>query len=381
MGSFRRFSCALLACAGLAACEPPPEVTSMDASPPHDSGFPWEDAAPQFDGRPPSDGASNVDAGSDTGPAVDGGPGVDGGVPLPYTIVVLPDTQYYSSNYPGFFDAQTAWIVGQHAAGNVAFVLHEGDIVDDDVPLQWTRANQSLHMLDGVVPYVLSAGNHDYCCGGWPTDRTMTMINAYFPVSGFSGRPSFLGTFEPDRIENNAHLLDVPGGAGKWLVISVEFGPRNAVLAWANDLAMRYADTPAIVLTHAYLYDDDTRYDHVARPSQQWNPHSYPLGANGGDANDGEEMWQKLVLGNSNIHFVLSGHVLNSGVGRLSSTRPDGTVVHQILANYQNYDQGGDAYLRLLRFFPADRTVHVQTYSPSLDLFMRDERNDFTLAY
>ena len=376
MGLSSRLACVPLACLALAACEPPPGAV------PADGGFPWEDASPRTDGGPARDaGGGDGGSASDAGPAVDAGPGIDGGSPLPYTIVVLPDTQYYSSTYPGFFDAQTAWIVAQHAAGNVAFVLHEGDIVDDDVAGQWMHATQSLHMLDGVVPYVLSAGNHDYCCGGWPTDRTMTMINGYFPVTSFSGRPSFLGTFEADRIENNASLLDVPGGGGRWLVISVEFGPRNAVLAWANDLAMRYADTPAIVLTHAYMYDDDTRYDHIARPSQQWNPHSYPIGANGGDANDGEEMWQKLVLGNSNIRFVLSGHVLNTGVGRLSSTRPDGTVVHQILANYQNYDQGGDAYLRLMRFFPADRTVHVQTYSPALDLFMKDERNDFTLAY
>ena len=133
---------------------------------------------------------------------------------LPYSIVVLPDTQYYSSNYPDFFDAQTAWIVSEHAAGNVAFVLHEGDIVDDDVATQWSRAYNSLHMLDGVVPYVLSAGNHDYCCGGWPGDRTMTMINAYFPVATFASRPSFKGTFETDRIENSFHLLDVPAAAG-----------------------------------------------------------------------------------------------------------------------------------------------------------------------
>ena len=134
-------------------------------------------------------------------------------MPLPYSVVVLPDTQYYASDFPEFFDAQTAWIVGEHATGNVAFVLHEGDIVDDDVAPQWMRAYHSLHALDGVVPYVLSAGNHDYCCAGWPSDRT-TKINDYFPVSTFSGRPSFKGTFEDNRIENSAHLFDVPGGGG-----------------------------------------------------------------------------------------------------------------------------------------------------------------------
>jgi hypothetical protein len=368
MGLFDRSAWVVAACLALSACEQPPDAVARDA------GFPWEDAAPRFDA-----GATDGAGGDAGGPGTDAG--ADGATsPLPYSIVVLPDTQYYSSNFPDLFDAQTAWIVAEHAAGNVAFVLHEGDIVDDDTTTQWMRAYHSIHALDGVVPYVLSAGNHDYCCGGWPTDRTMTMINGYFPVSSFADRPSFKGTFEADRIENSAHLLDVPGGSGHWLVLSLEFGPRNAVLAWADGIVKQYADTPAIVLTHAYLYDDDTRYDHVARPAQQWNPHSYPIGANGGDANDGEEMWQKLVLGNSNIKFVLSGHVLNSGVGRLSSTRPDGTVVHQILANYQNYDSGGDAYLRVLRFFPEQRTVHVQTFSPVFSS-MTDDRNDFTLTY
>ena len=158
MGLFRRFACASGACLALVACEQPPDQVATDA------GFPWAD------GGPPTDGGS----GSDTGPAGDGG--TDGNVGLPYTVVVLPDTQIYAANPPltQYFDAQMAWIVAEHAAGNIAFVLHEGDIVDDDVPAQWMRASNSLHMLDGVVPYVLSAGNHDYCCGGWPTNRGST---------------------------------------------------------------------------------------------------------------------------------------------------------------------------------------------------------------
>src|SRR6188768_859084 len=206
---FRRLACAPVACLafvcfGATACEQPPEVTPLDAG--ARDAFPWEDAAPQ------RDVGGSADAAADVGPA-DGGPQDGGAVPLPYSIVVLPDTQYYASDFPAFFDAQTAWIVGEHATGNIAFVLHEGDIVDDDVAPQWMRATHSLHMLDGVVPYVLSAGNHDYCCGGWPTDRSSTMINAYFPVAIFQTSPSFKETFEPDHIENSAHLFDVPGGA------------------------------------------------------------------------------------------------------------------------------------------------------------------------
>ena len=101
-----------------------------------------------------------------------------------------------------------------------------------------------------------------------------------------------------------------------------------------------------------------------------------------GTVNDGEQMWQKLVRPNSNIRFVLSGHVLNDGVGRLTSTRDDGTVVHQILADYQVYgNTGGDGYLRVMQFFPADRFVHVRTYSPYLNAFLSNDDNDFILDY
>ena len=257
---------------------------------------------------------------------------------------------------------------GEHAAGNIAFVLHEGDIVDDDVAAQWTRAYNSLHMLDGVVPYVLVGGQPRLLRRRLAQRTAQHDDQQLLPGVDLPAEPVVQGDVRagPDR-EQRTRCSIVPGGAGQWLVIALEFGPRDTVLAWADGIVKRYADTPAMVVTHAYLYDDDHRYDRVAHPDQRWNPHNYPIGDDHrtpGAANDGEEIWQKLVLGNSNIRFVLSGHVLNTGVGRLTSTRADGTVVHQILANYQNYNNGGDGYLRLLRFFPAQRTVHVRPTRP-----------------
>ena len=153
------------------------------------------------------------------------------------------------------------------------------------------------------------------------------------------------------------------------------------MLDWANEIARQYASTPAMLVTHAYLYDDDTRYDHTKGSDQYWNPHSYPIDKAPGGVNDGEEIWQKLVLGNSNIRFVFCGHVVDRGVGRLTSVRPDGTTVHQVLANYQMLPLGGEGYLRVMQFFPTLGTVHVQTYSPSRDTLKTDPDNDFFLAY
>ena len=73
-----------------------------------------------------------------------------------FTLVALPDTQYYSAAHPEIFDAQTRWIAAHEADHHIAAVVHEGDIVDADEPWQWARAFESLHRLDDVVPYLLS---------------------------------------------------------------------------------------------------------------------------------------------------------------------------------------------------------------------------------
>lgn len=314
--------------------------------------------------------ASGCDASFREGSAVDN----DGS----FTIVVLPDTQYYAADHPDILDAQAQWIVRYRDAERIALVVHEGDIVDADESRQWETAARSLHQLDSVVPYVLSVGNHDYRRQGTRIGRDSS-INQYFPATELTSDPSAGGTFEPGHLENSFHLLATP--AGPWLILSLEFGPRDAVLAWANAVITRYAGVPSIMVTHAYLYSDDTRYDHIARPDQKWNPHAYLADEHPGDVNDGEEMWRKLVAKNHNLRFVLCGHDLSDGVGRLSTVRPDGSVVHQLLANYQTGALGGDGFLRLMRFAPEARKVTVRTYSPFTNQFKIDSDNEFTLDY
>jgi hypothetical protein len=295
-----------------------------------------------------------------------------------FTIVALPDTQYYAASHPEILEAQARWIVRRQAADRIAAVIHEGDLVDADEPRQWQAAAGSLHTLDGVVPYVLSAGNHDYRRRGAVISR-QSAIDDYFPPAGFATTGWFKGTFEPGRIENSFAIVDTPGGP--WLILSLEFGARDAVLAWADRIAQRHAALPAIVVTHAYLTSDGSRFDHLGRPDQLWNPHAYLAADEPGGVNDGEEIWRKLVARNANILFVLCGHDLADGVGQLTSVRADGSKVHQLLANYQTGALGGEGFLRVMRFFPAERRVAIRTYSPYADRFKTDPDNDFTLTY
>ena len=337
-----------------------------------------EDAAAPDDSTAPDDAAL-----ADSQMTTDGDPAA------PYSVVVLPDTQFYAMSWPDIFDDQTSWIVDQRDEMGISFVVHVGDIVDADVPAQWMSADHSLSMLDGHVPYALAVGNHDY--SGKIADR-MGMAAQFFPVSRLATSPTFGGTFEDGHIENSYSLM--PAGGGRWLVITLEFAPRDEAVAWADGILKRFADVPAMIVTHAYLYVGNTRYDHNG-PHQSYSVYDYVnamAGQPGTTVNDGEDVWQKLVAPNPNVKFVFSGHVVGDGqslgyaTARLTSTRPDGSRVHQLLANYQYClggpcaeVHGGNGFLRVLRFSPAENLVHVQTYSPYLRQFLTDDGNQFDL--
>src|ERR1041385_2161380 len=42
-----------------------------------------------------------------------------------FTVVVLPDTQYYASAHPEILEAQAQWIVRRRTSDRIAFVVHE----------------------------------------------------------------------------------------------------------------------------------------------------------------------------------------------------------------------------------------------------------------
>jgi hypothetical protein len=86
--------------------------------------------------------------------------------PDSFVLALLPDTQYYSLLYPGVFVAQTAFIARNARRFNIPYVLHLGDIVDTNSPDEWRLAREAMALLDGVVPYALATGNHDYGPGG-----------------------------------------------------------------------------------------------------------------------------------------------------------------------------------------------------------------------
>ncbi|OHB68553.1 MAG: hypothetical protein A2V70_17005 [Planctomycetes bacterium RBG_13_63_9] len=118
----------------------------------------------------------------------------------PYsTVVMLPDTQYYSEDDPSglkdIFMDQTQWVANQIndledppeplEELNIAFLTHIGDVVNTgNNDTQWENADAAMATLDGDVPslpYGVLAGNHDFDCTGTSPNSSRTTRCASAP--------------------------------------------------------------------------------------------------------------------------------------------------------------------------------------------------------
>jgi hypothetical protein len=263
-----------------------------------------------------------------------------------FTIIAMPDTQFYSESYPAIFTSQTQWIVDNKEARNIVFVTHEGDIVNQNTTTQWVRANQSLSMLDGVVPYGMGPGNHDQ-----PT----TMYNQYFPFTRYQTQEWYGGHYQ--NLNDNNYQLFSSGGID-FVIVHLEFCPPAGAITWADSVYKLHLDRIGIMTTHGYLNESAQRTVHGCADTQY--------------------LWDGLAVPNPNLHFMLSGHVHDE------SRRVDianGHPVFQMLADYQGRANGGEGWLRILRLVPAESRIYVQTYSPWLNRFETDANSEFTLDF
>jgi predicted esterase len=94
----------------------------------------------------------------------------------------------------------------------------------------------------------------------------------------------------------------------------------------------------------------------------------------------GDGIWQKFVAPNADrVFLVLCGHM--HAENRRSDT-VNGHIVYQLLADFQEgYPNGGNGWLRILDFRPAEDKIYVKTYSPYVDQYQTDGNSQFTLDY
>ena len=323
--------------------------------------------------------------------------------PDSWTLILLPDPQSYMKfgRNQGIFELMTGWIEENISTLNIEMVLCTGDLVEQNELLvtdningnkpsreQWLAISKAFEKLDGKVPYILAAGNHDF--GYKNIENRKSNYNDYFPAHrnllnsellrevtyNFDGLPT---------LENSAFEFISPHNR-KFLFLNLEFAPRHKVIDWANDVVRKeaYKDHTLTVLTHSYL---NAKNEHIEKES-------YPIV----DRNYGLAIWKNLVQPSSNIQMVFSGHIgapndFRGHVGYKVDTNTGGKTVNQITFNAQAmgggwHGNGGNGWLRILEFLPDSKTVNVHTFSPFFAIspqtqdkaWSRELYNDFSFS-
>ena len=126
-------------------------------------------------------------------------------VPGSYTLAVLPDTQgYCGKRYPHHFYNQTKWIAENVDAHQIKYVIHLGDVTQQNQPRQWEIGQRAMKMLNGKVPYLVATGNHDYGPNGNAStrDTLFHQPNYFGPGSPYAAQSSIGGFYEAGKTDN-----------------------------------------------------------------------------------------------------------------------------------------------------------------------------------
>lgn len=276
-----------------------------------------------------------------------------------FTIIVLPDTQYYAETYTRTFISQTQWIVDNQEALNVVYVAHVGDLVETaNLTSEWEVASAAMGLLENPLttglpdglPYGPAVGNHDQ----FPADDPggTALYNVYFGESRFAGRGYYGGHYGDD---NDNHYALFSASGMDFIVMDLEYDPFPgvAVLAWAENLLQTYSERRAILVSHYLLI-----------PNACFSP-------------QGQATFDALA-DNANLFLMLCGHVSYEAKRR---DAPGENVLYTLLADYQERLNGGNGWLRLLEFSPANDEIRVKTFSPLLDQYETDKDSQFVLSY
>jgi Calcineurin-like phosphoesterase len=287
-----------------------------------------------------------------------------------FSIIILPDTQYYTSRYTEIMYQQMNWIVTNKDLLNIQYVVHMGDITDDNKESAWEVASSSYKILENAgIPYSVVCGDNDIknpVKNNYDGKRHTELFNKYFPVSRFDKPGSWWkgGFFETGKIDNYYCLFSYRDY--KYLIMNLEIAPRSPVLKWAGNICSQNRSEQVIVVTHDYLDSDGKRLDDLK---------TFDL--NGKDkegkpkGNNADEVFKKLVKKNNNIIMVLCGHKDGTYEKTIKISRDSEKTrkVFEILTDFQNEklkgsnEKSGKGLLRVLKIYPAREEFVLTTVS------------------
>lgn len=333
-----------------------------------------------------------------------------------WTMIMVPDIQNYvkwGRNKP-ILDLMSAWIEDNIDTLNIKMVVCVGDLIhnnekittdydgDQSSQQQWESAHSAFKRLNGKVPYIAATGNHDYSIDR--KGNRSSRYSEFFTIDQNHLNKRILVQNTRDEsgkptLENAAYEMKNLNGKD-YLFMTVEFGPRDTVITWAKKVAAmeQYKNHRLVLITHSYLNAKDA---HITGDIQwlYWEPYNIDNMIQKSPhvklphANNGKQIWDKLLQPSANFELVLSGHI--SGEGYRVDKNSAGKPVHQVLFDAQSMGgggrsgNGGDGWLRILEFFPDSKTVKVKTFSPLFGIsptsqqyaWKTDARNEYVIKF
>ena len=273
-----------------------------------------------------------------------------------FTLVVLPDTQFYSRYSDAQFvprygtdpyRVQTEWLAEHRDELNVPFVAHLGDVVDQvGVPAQWAVADDAMSTLEEAgLPYSILPGNHDVLDSS--DDRYDTSYDLaaepylqHFPASRATSQASVDSGTDPTGL-SQFQVFEAEGQ--QFLVLALGWRSSDATLAWADQVLAEHPTLPTILTSHQIIDVDND-------------------GVTAKDTEYGDRLWRDLIAPNDQVFLTLNGHF--HGATRQVRVNDAGHDVTQVLMDYQMAYEGGNGYLGLFEFDLTAGTIQVQTASP-----------------
>lgn len=289
-----------------------------------------------------------------------------------FSIVLLPDTQHYSSGFPDIFYKQMDWIVENKNPLNIQYVIHLGDITNNNKEYAWQVADRSFKILEkAAIPYSIVYGDNDMKNPDKNNNdgiRHTKFLNRYFPVSRFDKPGSWWsgGFFEQGKIDNYYCLFSYK--EYDYLIMNLEIAPRNAVLKWADSIITQNVSRKVILVTHDFLDRNGNRLDDLKSFALDGKDKIDKLRGNNADA-----VFKKLVKKNSNVILVLCGHKQGEFQKEVrikkSKDSEETRKVFEVLSDFQDErlkgsdENSGKGLLRVMKFYPGKNEIIISTVS------------------
>ncbi len=321
----------------------------------------------------------------------------------PFSIVLLPDTQYYTRTYPDVAKGNEApklrkqikWINDNQKSRNIKAVITLGDITDTNHPDSYKYNDTIFKTLDSKIAWILSGGNHDYLNGkcndggsttacsydmlrydGYSFSRSDTKFSKYINADTYKGKSWFGGFYY-----GSSSYITFTAANTEFIVISLEFAPRKAVMCWAENIIKSHPNAKVILETHSYL--SNTSYNSVRKNFKYSDGRSGRVIDNDKyyinffNSGSGKDVYNDLASRFNNVILVASGHTLGSSF-RMSKANGNNWLA-EILVDYQSENTGnnnctdsfssvsdhgsGGGWLRVLTFDPQKLTISAETIS------------------